>query len=528
MVRPKWPFGVLKSDPVLSVFAADEFLWVLDISGGHMNRRDFLKAGAVLGAGAAAAAAAFVSLTPTRTNSTIVSTTGSNSSSDIGIENRLNDPSVPTEYKELLTWLQSVSGPYRGEKVEVNLQDEPDYRALQNLDVDFFSASGINSQYDLEPYIINLEKTRLAVQTASPAIDIIDFDAIDIPSFEGYLIPPQVLADTYPEITYPGLDLDDFMQTPMDLVATYPPVIPGVQTPAGEVFCLPYNTPVMIRFYREDIYSTLQLPQPVTWDDYFDDVQKIGSTTNVYGCVSQASTITPIFHEFTNHIYSFGGQLWDISGESITPTINSPENVAALENFARFYPYTFPSSITFTWDDCVQTMAHGQAANAITFEDDSAIINDPLRSIEQNNMAYSINPAGPSGAYSTYIGDGLGVSKYSKNPEAAWLWLQWATATGTQMMLVADNLTRYVPSRSSAANSSFVQEILATPTYEPVRLSQQILASGKIGHVPTFKGSTNAAGTIANQVFNAYTGASTAQAALDAAQAQLEANTYSF
>ncbi|MDA4132546.1 MAG: extracellular solute-binding protein, partial [Thaumarchaeota archaeon] len=445
-----------------------------------MNRRDFLKAGAILGAGAAAAAAAYVTLTPRTGGGSLGSATGSNSSSALGIENRLNDPAVPSEYKEFLTWLRSVSGPYKGTKVEVNLQDEPDYRALQNLDVDFFSASGINSQYDLEPYIINLEKTRLAVQTASPAIDIIDFDGIDIPTFEQNLIPPNVLADTYPSITYPGLNLDDFLQAPIDLIATYPPILPGAPTPQGEVFCLPFNTPVMIRFYRTDVYSKVGLPQPVTWDDYFDQVLQIGSSTNLYGCVSQASTTTPIFHEFTNHLYSFGGQLWDINGESITPTINSPANVAALENFARFYPYTFPSSITFTWDDCVETMAHGQAANAITFEDDSAIISDPLRSIEQNNMAYSVNPAGPAGSYSTYIGDGIGVSKYSKNPEAAWLWLQWATATGTQMMLVADNLTRYVPSRMSAANSSFVQEILATSLYEPVRLSQQILASGNI------------------------------------------------
>ncbi|MGH9920198.1 MAG: twin-arginine translocation signal domain-containing protein, partial [Nitrososphaerales archaeon] len=249
-----------------------------------MNRRDFLKTGAILGVGAAAAAAAYVTLTPASNDAAnLASTTVSSSSVNSALQSRLADPSVPSEYKEFLTWLQSVSGPYRGTKVEVNLQDEPDYRALQNLDVDFFSASGINSQYDLEPYIINLEKTRLAVQTASPAIDIIDFDAIDIPTFEQSLIPPKVLADTYPAITYPGFDLDDFLQTPMNLIATYPPVLPGVTTPAGEVFCLPYNTPVMIRFYRTDIYNTLKLPQPVTWDDYFDQVQKIGENTNVYG-----------------------------------------------------------------------------------------------------------------------------------------------------------------------------------------------------------------------------------------------------
>lgn len=492
-----------------------------------MNRRDFLRTGAILGAGAAAAAAAYVGLSPKGTTR-VLSSIGSNSTSQLGIQGRLNDPSVPNEYKEFLTWLQSVSGPYKGVKIEINLQDEPDYRALQDLDVDFFSATGINSQYDLEPYILNLEKTRLAVQTASPAIDIIDFDAIDIPSFDEYLLSPKILAETYPDVTYPGLDLDDFMQAPMNLIATYPPVLPDAPTPPGELFCLPFNTPVMIRYYRTDVYDSLNLPQPTTWDDYFSQVQAIGTSSDIYGIVSQASTSTPIFHEFTNHLYSFGGSFWDIDGESITPTVNSPANVEALENFARFYPYTLPSSITFTWDDCVEAMAHGQAANAITFEDDSVLIYDPLRSIEQNNTAYSVNPAGPSGAYSTYIGDGIGISKFTKNPEAAWLWLQWATAAGTQMMLVADNETRYVPSRTSVTNSSFVQEIISAPDYYPVRLSQQILASGQIGHIPAFKGSDDAADTIAAQIFSAYTGASSAQAALDAAQAQLEANTYSF
>ncbi len=491
-----------------------------------MNRRDFLKAGAILGAGAAAAAA-YAALSPSGSSS-VLSQAGSNSTASGALQSRLADPTVPSEYKEFLSWLQSVSGKFRGTKVAVNLQDEPDYRALQNLDIDFYSASGIVAEYDIEPYIINLEKTRLAVQTASPAIDIIDFDSLDITAFNQYLIPPQVLADTYPDITYPGFSLSDFLATPMNLIGTYPPVLPDAPTPPGEVFCFPYNTPVMIRYYRTDVYSSLQLQQPVTWDDYFDQVKTIGASTDIFGCVSQASTTTPIFHEFTNHLYSFGGRLWDINGESITPTVNAPENVQALENFVRFYPYTLPSSITFTWDECVEAMAHGQAANAITFEDFSVLIDDPLRSVEQNNTAYSVNPAGPSGAYSTYIGDGIGISKFSKNPEAAWLWLQWATATGTQMMLVADTLTRYVPSRISAADSSFVQEIIATPTYDPVRLSQQILASGQIGYVPPFQGSDAAAGIIAQQVFNAYTGASTAQAALDAAQAQLEANTYSF
>jgi multiple sugar transport system substrate-binding protein len=491
-----------------------------------MKRRDFLKAGAILGAGAVAAAA-YATLSPGGLSNTATQT-GTNSTATGVLASRIADPSVPQEYKDFLKWLQSVSGKYRGTKLAINLQNEPDYRAVQRLDLDFFSTSGINSQYDLSPYIINLEKTRLAVTTSSPAIDIIDFDSVDIPAFNTHLIPPQVLADTYPDLTYPGFDLKDFEATPMNLIGSYPPVLPDAPTPSGQVFCFPFNTPLMIRFYRTDLYKQFQLPQPVTWDDYFAQVQAIGSSSNVQGCVSQASLTTPIFHEFYNHLYSFGGRLWDFNGSTITPTVNDPKNVLALENFARFYPYSLRSSITNTWEDCVAAMAHGQAANAITFEDYAVLVNDPLRSLEVGNMGYSINPAGPSGSYSTYIGDGIGISKYSRNPQAAWLWLQWATATGTQMMLVADNQARYVPSRISAANSSFVKDILATPTYAPVQLSQQILASGNIAFTVPFKGSDDAAAVIANEIFNCYTGLHSAQQALDAAQTALESSSYTF
>ncbi len=492
-----------------------------------MKRRDFLKTGAILGAGAVAAAAAYVTLGPGGISNPGTQT-GSTTTTGPGLAARYSDPNIPTEYKDFLKWLQSVSGKYRGTKVAINLQNEPDYRAVQRLDVDFFAASGINSQYDLEPYILNLEKTRLAVQTSSPAIDVIDFDSLDIPTFKDYLIPPMKLAQMYPDLTYPGFTLDDFEKTPMNLIGSYPPVLPDAPTPSGQVFCFPFNTPLMIRFYRTDVYKSVGLSQPVTWDDYYSNVQAIGSSTNIAGCVSQASITTPIFHEFYNHLYSFGGRLWDINGSSITPTVNSSKNVQALENFARFFPYTIRSSATYTWEDCVAAMAHGQAANAITFEDFAVLINDPLRSIEVGQIAYSPNPSGPAGSFSSYIGDGLGISKFSRNPQAAWLWLQWATATGTQMMLVADNLARYVPSRKSATNSSFVQNLIATPAYDPVRISQQILASGQIAFTVPFKGSSDAADVIAKQVFNCYTGVSSAQAALDAAQAQLQSNSYAF
>jgi multiple sugar transport system substrate-binding protein len=493
-----------------------------------MNRRDFLKAGAILGAGAAATAA-YATLSPggisNISTQTGISTTAT---TNAALQARLSDPNVPTEYKDFLRWLQSVSGKYKGTKVAINLQNEPDYRAVIRLDADFYSASGINSQYDPEPYILNLEKTRLAVQTSSPAIDVIDFDSLDIPTFKDYLIPPQVLADTYPGLTYPGFSLNDFEKTPMNLIGSYPPVLPDASTPPGQVFCFPFNTPLMIRFYRTDVYNALKLPQPVTWDDYYDQAQVIGGSSAIFGCVSQASITTPIFHEFYNHLYSFGGRLWEIDSNSITPTINDGKNVQALENFARFFPYTIRSSVTNTWEDCVAAMAHGQAANAITFEDFAVLIDDPLRSLVTGKMAYSVNPSGPVGSYSSYIGDGIGISKFSRNPQAAWLWLQWATATGTQMMLVADKQTRYVPSRKSATNSSFVQNLISTPAYDPVRISQQILSSGQIGFTVPFKGSSEAADVIAKSVFDAYTGVSSAQAALDSAQAQLVANKYSF
>ena len=71
-------------------------------------------------------------------------------------------------------------------------------------------------------------------------------------------------------------------------------------------------------------------------------------------------------------------------------------------------------------------------------------------------------PVGPGGkTYSGLWTWALGISKATKNKEAAWLFVQWATAPRTLLNATVD-FRNYNPSRVSVTNDPRVQEIMGS------------------------------------------------------------------
>ena len=50
-----------------------------------------------------------------------------------------------------------------------------------------------------------------------------------------------------------------------------------------------------------------------------------------------------VVYEYLNHLASFGGNMWNVDGNKITPNLESSECVDALENYVRFQPYADPA-----------------------------------------------------------------------------------------------------------------------------------------------------------------------------------------
>jgi multiple sugar transport system substrate-binding protein len=159
--------------------------------------------------------------------------------------------------------------------------------------------------------------------------------------------------------------------------------------------------------------------------------------------------------------------------------MDSDVAVSALQNFVRMRPHSDPSSYTYYWADVFSSLASETAANGLLWHDYLNWFDDQARSLVPHKMAVKQNPSGPQGSFSTFGGAGVGVSRFSKNPEMAWLWLQWATAKGTQATILLDQY-HILPTRTSVFSIPQVSNVLQTDAYAIPRLAESIFQSGSI------------------------------------------------
>jgi len=449
-----------------------------------------------------------------------------------GAPNNIKTSSVPpsttlsSTSSEFLDWLSSVSKPYSGQPIKVALEYEPTPLGLQAIDSQFFSATGINAQYEIKPYLLHLGDITLVTRLASPAYDAFDCDYQDVSAFKDHILSPTDLAERYPDLTYSGFNPQDFQNRAWSLVAVYPPIgVEGINVSSAsnpKTLFVPFNMDVMVQFYRRDAFQSVGITTPpATWDEYFMDLKAVDNTRQArFGTANQAGPFVSVVFEFLNHLSSFGGKLWNFDGHQLTSALDSPEAGEALQNYVQSVPYADPGSPTFTWDEVNVDMEHGLVGTATQFNSFEYFVDDQYRSQVSGTVGFSQNPAGRAGSFSTFGGSGIGVSRYSKHPEAAWLWLQWATCLGTQQSLLL-NQFRAFPSRRAVFDQSSVKDALTKDRYEVSRVANSIWNGGKIATLIPFPKWSIVLDSIAFHLSNAMSLAETPQAALSGIQSKI-------
>ncbi len=91
-----------------------------------------------------------------------------------------------------------------------------------------------------------------------------------------------------------------------------------------------------------------------------------------------------------------------------------------------------PNWANMQWYDAMGAFAAGQAGMIADCDFFAAQYEDPDKSKVAGKVGYALLPVGPGGK--TRLGLfawALGLSRATKNKEAAWLFLQWATAPHT-------------------------------------------------------------------------------------------------
>jgi ABC-type glycerol-3-phosphate transport system substrate-binding protein len=395
--------------------------------------------------------------------------------------------------------------PFAGTTLNVALVAEPRSDALKKLLPEFEQLAGIKVNLEVLPYPTLQEKQAVAVTQGTGAYDVVHVDCVWVGQYagQGLVIPVE---DFIKKTDAQVLALDDFI----------PSVLQEQGMWEGKVYGLPFIQAVFGLHYRTDIFSELGLTPPNTWEELYDTAKLLTDKLKdrgITGITFMGKRGVQLQCTYDNMLWSFGGDWYD---ENYKPTINSPEAVAALEYFKTLIPFAPAGVLTYDWDENANAFAQGKAAMNLQWQNSAPLFQDPTQSTIVGKFDFTLIPGKkqPDGSIKrtpTFGGWGLMIPKDSKNKEAAWEFIVWATSPEMELKLAyAMPGARYSSLKNPELSAKYVE-------YKGM-LESLPIAKGR----PRIAAYSELADALEVALSEAMTGTKDAQTALNDANARFE------
>lgn len=364
------------------------------------------------------------------------------------------------------------------------------------------------------------QKAMLDLSSHTGEYDIMTTDAWSMATYAGagYLMPLDDLMENSADPEY--FSLDDYLPSSLE-----------ADSYEGKIYAMPLYTFGPALVYNKALFAEYDVKVPTTMEELEEAAAKLTLDTDgdgkidVYGITMRARSGEEPTIDVTGMAWAFGGTWFEnnahtaeqIRSQKALPTVNSPEFIAGYEEYAKLLQnWGPPESANWGWVECMDALAQGKAAmhlaasSAYWYTKTTATINP-------DDLGIAPSPMGPAGhRMMNFFDMALALNNDSKNPEAAWLTLQFITSNKVQAAQAAAGITavpRISLILSDALKAQYPEEDLqmivdtlreAEPEYMP--------------KIPEYVEICEILGTAASEVV---AGTRTAKEALDEAQAKI-------
>jgi len=405
----------------------DRKIWLASVTDrfvkGQMDRRSFLRAAGKLGLGAGALAA----------GSHLAARGG------FGFVNPAQAQEIEWQ-GDMMDWLREVSTPFRGQTVRLATESTPPSNAINSALKPYFEdATGITVEIETLPLEQVLQKLTLDVASGLGTYDLYYLDQSWMAAFSGDVIDPREKYAANGDLAMPDYNFDDFLQALVDGISMYNGVMVGV----------PYDIPIFVQMWRQDIFDELGLRPATTMDGFLQNARAIQDAKGpeIFGTTGQMrSGHYSLECDWTCWLWGHGGSIFGPDGKF---TGNDAEGIEAMDYWVELKKNMPEAVTTWTWDGQGQSVAQGIAASLISWGEFFPSWDDPGSSQVSGLMEAAIPPAanrlrtvdetgfGEIPGLGHQGGSSLAVSKYARGEDAAWLFAQWATSPETQVWITA-------------------------------------------------------------------------------------------
>lgn len=404
-----------------------------------------------------------------------------------------------------ITWLREVGGRFAGSTVRISSESTAPSQIISALATNrddpnsFTNLTGIEVVWEQIPLDQVLSKLVQDTATESAQNDIYYMDQAWVGRFVNDTVDPSARLADGSDFNMPDFNFDDFV----------PQLLPALASYGGRLVGLPFDIPIFIYMYRRDVYEQLGLSPATNMDEFLAAVKAVDEAglknadgSDIRGYIGQwQSGHYALQCDWTAWLWSHGGSHTGPDGSVV---INDEKGVAGAEYMMELAKYVPSGTTTWDWGGQGTAMTAGLGANVISWAEFFPGLDNPesptlglwetadlpqeveLRTTDQTS--FDETPAiGHQG------GSCMGLSRYSQNVDAAWIFLQYATSAPVQTAAAASSNT---PIRLSAFNAPIVQE-RAVVTAQTTRHFPAALKAieTRMGTEPHFPGWATASGT---------------------------------
>lgn len=336
-----------------------------------------------------------------------------------------------------------------GKTINVGMSRHPWQEAIEPMIPEFEEKTGITVRLSKLPEQQYLTKTVADLTGGTFSQDVFMTQYYDSPSYQekGWTKDIGPLLDSDSLTDKAAYDWNDFFPAARDVAR--------IGGKYADRIAITSEAQTLI--YRTDVLKEKGLDVPRTFDELAAAAEKI-TGGGLYGMTMRGGAAN--WWPFYGFVKSFGGEYVT---RDLKPVINSGESKAALESYVKLASFCPPGITNSDWDEINTAMLSGQAAMFL----DSSVIYGRLQDKEASTVVGKVGvapmvagPAGPHGQAHFWT---ISLAEKAAEPEAGWLFMQWATSKEIQGKIA---LKGVLGPRSSAwevggLTDVFPQEFLA-------------------------------------------------------------------
>lgn len=215
----------------------------------------------------------------------------------------------------------------------------------------------------------------------------------------------------------------------------------------NHIYGYPYIALTTFLCYRKDLLDDpanqrnfklryhAELKPPTTWQEYTQLAEFFTRPDeHFYGTYIQGKQGPALWYEWLNLIYSFGGNILDAQHgwEYGDIVVNSPQNVAATEQYIKQIAFSPPDTLNFGWGEAQSALQQGHVFMGLLWSDQAPFLEDPAVSKVAGKIGYSLIPSNTGEPFSQLEGLTYLIPHESTHPREAYRFLEWVMSAQVQ------------------------------------------------------------------------------------------------